>query len=77
MKCSMVTVLLLVLLLSFGSCGAPGTEPNGLDTEPDPEPSSELDPQEEWWLKVQSYTYLTDIDQMLSENSSVVWWATG
>lgn len=76
-KCSIVTVLFLVLLLLFGSCSAPGTEPNGLDTEPDPEPSSEFDPQEEWWLKVQSYTYLTDIDQMLSENSSVVWWGNG
>ena len=79
MKRSIVTVLLLVLLLSFASCCAPGTEPNGSDTEPDPnpEPTSELDPQEEWWLKAQSYTYLTDIDQMLSDNISVVWWGNG
>lgn len=76
MKCTVVTVL-LVILFSLVSCCAPATVHDGSDTEPDPEPTTGLDPQEEWWLTVQTYSYLTDVDQMLSDSVSVVWWGNG
>jgi hypothetical protein len=55
----------------------PETIPSSDPKKPAEVPESQVDPQEKWWLKPQSYTYQGDTGYMLGENYTVVWWGRG
>ena len=87
----LISVLILSSCLSPATEPAPSpeTSPEPVPTttpatSPPPDletpaevPESQVDPQETWWLKPQSYTYQGDTEYMLDENYTVVWWGRG